>query len=70
KEQEADYFYKVGYKDATWNTLLENRISAALPLLAQDGSMLVRCDYNGSMYVRMLLDQHFGKENFRNEIII
>lgn len=70
KEQEADYFYKVGYKDATWNTLLENRISAALPLLAQDGCMLVRCDYNGSMYVRMLLDQCFGKENFRNEIII
>lgn len=70
KEQEADYFYKVGYKDSTWNTLLENRIRAAKPLLAESGCMFVRCDYNGSMYVRLLMDEIFGRENFRNEIVI
>ncbi len=70
KEQEADYFYKVGYKDSTWNTLLENRIRAARPLIGERGCMFVRCDYNGSMYVRLLLDELFGRENFRNEIVI
>lgn len=70
KEQEADYFYKVGYKDSTWNTLLENRIRAARPLIGKAGCMFVRCDYNGSMYVRLLLDEIFGRENFRNEIVI
>jgi adenine-specific DNA-methyltransferase len=70
KGHEADYFYKVGYKDSTWNTLLENRISAARPLMSNNGCIFVRCDYNGSMYVRLLLNDIFGKENFRNELII
>jgi len=30
----------------------------------------VRCDYNGNMYVRLLMNEIFGEENFRNEIVI
>jgi len=70
KENEADYLYKVGYKDATWITMLENRITLGRELLNGKGSIFVRCDYNGNMYVRMLLNEIFGKENFRNEIIV
>ena len=70
KEQEADYLYKVGYKDATWITMLENRIRLGRDLLNEKGSIFVRCDYNGNMYVRMLLNEIFGWENFRNEIIL
>jgi len=70
KEQEADYLYKVGYKDATWITMLENRIELGREFLNDKGSIFVRCDYNGNMYVRLLLNEIFGKDNFRNEIII
>lgn len=70
KEQEADYLYKVGYKDATWITMLENRIRLAKDLLNEKGSIFVRCDYNGNAYVRLLLNEIFGKENFRNEISV
>jgi len=70
KEQEADYLYRVGYKDATWITMLENRIRLGRDLLNEKGSIFVRCDYNGNMYVRMLLNEIFGKDNFRNEISI
>jgi len=70
KEQEADYLYKVGYKDATWITMLENRIRLGRELFDDKGSIFVRCDYNGNMYVRMLLNEIFGKENFRNEIVV
>ena len=45
KEQEADYLYKVGYKDATWITMLENRIRLGRDLLNERGSIFVRCDY-------------------------
>jgi adenine-specific DNA-methyltransferase len=68
KEQEADYLYKVGYKDSTWITMLENRIKLARDLLNERGSIFVRCDYNGNMYVRLLMNEIFGEENFRNEI--
>jgi adenine-specific DNA-methyltransferase len=70
KEQDADYLYNVKYKDSTWITMLENRISLARDLLKDTGSIFVRCDYNGNMYVRLLMNEIFGEENFRNEIII
>jgi len=70
KEQEADYFYSVKYKDSTWISLLENRLRLARDLLSDSGSIFVRCDYNGNMYVRLLMNEVFGEENFRNEIIL
>ncbi len=70
KEQDADYFYEVDYKDATWATMLENRIRLGRELLRDTGSIFVRCDYNGNWIVRPILDEIFGRENFRNEIVI
>ncbi|MCW3129604.1 MAG: site-specific DNA-methyltransferase [Methanophagales archaeon] len=70
KEQDADYFYSVKYKDATWITSLENRLHLARDVLKDTGSIFVRCDYNGNMYVRLLMNEIFGEENFRNEIVI
>ncbi|MCW1311614.1 MAG: site-specific DNA-methyltransferase, partial [Candidatus Parvarchaeota archaeon] len=70
KEQDADYLYTVKYKDSTWATMLENRLSLAKDLLRDTGSIFVRCDYNGNWIVRPLMDEIFGKENFRNEIDI
>jgi len=70
KEQEADYFYSVKFKDATWITMLENRLRLARDLLKDTGSIFVRCDYNGNMYVRLLMNDIFGEENFRNEIVL
>jgi adenine-specific DNA-methyltransferase len=70
KEQDADYLYNVKYKDSSWITLLENRLQLAKDLLNEKGSIFTRCDYNGNMYVRLLMNEIFGEENFRNEITI
>ncbi|MCS7200842.1 MAG: site-specific DNA-methyltransferase, partial [Patescibacteria group bacterium] len=70
KEENADYLYNVKYKDSTWATMLENRLRLARDLLNDTGSIFVRCDYNGNMYVRLLMNSIFGEENFRNEIVV
>ncbi|ARD85189.1 hypothetical protein FAD_1325 [Ferroplasma acidiphilum] len=70
KDKNADYLYNVKYKDATWITLLENRIRLAKDYLNEEGSIFVRCDYNGNMYVRLLMNDIFGGENFRNEMVV
>ncbi len=70
KEQDADYLYNVKYKDSTWISMLENRLRLAKELLNERGSIFVRCDYNGNMYVRLLMNEIFGEENFRNEIVV
>ncbi len=69
-EKNADFDYKVNYKDSNWATLLENRIRLAKEYLNEKGNIFVRCDYNGNYIVRMLLDEILVDENFRNEIII
>jgi very-short-patch-repair endonuclease len=64
------FLYRTNYKDANWATLLENRLRIAREWLNEKGSIFVRCDYNGNWIVRCLLDEIFGKENFRNEISV
>ncbi len=69
KETDADYLYSVKYKDAIWITMLENRLRLAKEFLKDTGSIFVRCDYNGNWLVRPLMNEIFGDENFRNEIV-
>jgi len=64
------FLYRTNYKDANWATLLENRLRIAKECLNEKGSIFVRCDYNGNWIVRCLMDEIFGKENFRNEISV
>jgi adenine specific DNA methylase Mod len=66
----ADFHYSVNYKDSTWITLLENRIRLGKEFLAEDGNFFLRCDYNGNMLMRLLLNDIFGEDRFGNEIII
>ncbi len=64
------FMYRTNYKDSNWASLLENRLRLAHELLSEDGSIFVRCDYNGNFIVRELLNQIFNEENYRNEIIL
>lgn len=68
KDYDAGFSYSVNFNDSAWVTLLDNRFRLAHDLLGEDGVMYVRCDSSGNMYVRLIMDDIFGRENFRNEI--
>ena len=38
-------------------------------LLAEDGAIYLHCDWNRSHHLRMILDEVFGSQNCRNEIV-
>lgn len=38
-------------------------------LLAENGSIYVHCDWHKSHHLRLIMDEVFGQDNFRNEII-
>ena len=38
-------------------------------LLAEDGSIYVHCDWRVNSYMRLILEEIFGKDNFKSEII-
>lgn len=48
---------------------LRETLTAALPLLREDGSIFVHVDWRTSHHVRLLLDDLLGEHRFRNEII-
>ena len=66
---------EIAYRD-TWGkgadsfiAMIYERLILMRDLLAEDGSIYVHCDWRVNSYLRLVLDEVFGKENFRNEII-
>ncbi|WP_405309945.1 site-specific DNA-methyltransferase [Methanobrevibacter sp.] len=49
--------------------MIYERLSLMKDLLADDGCIYVHCDWRVDAYIRLILDELFGKDNFRNEII-
>ena len=66
---------ELAYRD-TWGkgadsfiAMIYERLRIMNDLLADDGSIFVHCDSRVSGYLRLVLDEVFGKSNFRNHII-
>ncbi|MDD5530314.1 MAG: site-specific DNA-methyltransferase [bacterium] len=66
---------EIAYRD-TWSRgissylgMLYERLKLMHDLLADDGSIYVHCDYRVDSYLRLILDDIFGKDNFINEIV-
>jgi site-specific DNA-methyltransferase (adenine-specific) len=50
-------------------SLMKNVLNCVHRLLSPEGSLYLHIDYRTSPYVRILLDEIFGEDNFLNEII-
>ena len=66
---------EIAYRD-TWGNgsdsfiaMIYERISLMRDLLADDGSIFIHCDWRVNAYLRLVLDEIFGKEFFSNEFI-
>lgn len=66
---------ELAYRD-TWGkgadsfiAMIYERLSLMRDLLANDGSIYVHCDYRVNSYLRLIMDEIFGKDKFRNEVI-
>ncbi|MFP6078534.1 site-specific DNA-methyltransferase [Helicobacter pylori] len=65
----SDFAYIDKFQDSTWLSLMYNRLELAYDFLSPQGSFYLHLDNNANYLGRMLLNDIFGKENFRNEII-
>ena len=69
--KDGDYFE---FNDK-WNSLdeylkyIEKRLLEIKRILKKTGSIFLHCDTSASHHLRILLDNVFGKNNFRSEII-
>jgi len=62
--------YSAKTKGAEFVEFVRRRLIVAKELLSEDGSIFVRQDYHFGHYIKLVLDEVFGKENFRNEIVV
>lgn len=67
---ENDSFkYNDRFKHSTWLTFMKNRLEIAKDLLGGDGSIYVQMDVKEAHYLKIVMDEVFGRNNFRSEII-
>ncbi len=66
---------EIAYRD-TWGrgadsfiSMIYERLVLMRDLLAEDGCIYVHCDWRVNVYIRLILDEVFGKNNFLNHVI-
>ena len=62
--------YNDNFNHSTWLTFMKNRLTIARELLKDDGVIFVQCDDNEQAYLKVLMDEVFGRENFVNTISV
>lgn len=62
--------YSAKRKGADFVEFLRRRLILLREILAEDGVICVRLDYHFGHYMKVVLDEVFGKENFINELVI
>lgn len=61
--------YDDGIEHSLWLTLIRERLSVLRTLLADDGSIWVSIDDNESHYLKVLMDEVFGRSNFIANVV-
>ena len=73
--KEANLLEQIAYRD-TWGrgadsfiAMIYERLVLIRDLMHSEGSIYVHCDWRVTAYIRLALDEIFGSNNFRNEIV-
>ena len=73
--KEQSIIEEKAYRD-TWGkgadsfiSMIYERLALMWELLAEDGCIYVHCDWKMNSLIRVILDEVFGRHNFRNELI-
>lgn len=73
--KEPNLLEQIAYRD-TWGrgadsfvSMIYERIQLMKDLMHPEGSIFVHCDWRVTAYIRLVLDEIFGKDCIRNEII-
>jgi adenine-specific DNA-methyltransferase len=60
--------YEDGLEHSLWLSLISQRIKILRNLLAEDGSIWISLDENEIHYLKIVLDEIFGRSNFKTQI--
>jgi adenine specific DNA methylase Mod len=58
------------WKDHDYLAMMRSRLSNIWQLLSPTGSIFVHLDWHALHYIKIMMDEIFGPDNFRNEIVV
>ena len=61
--------YNDSFTHSAWLTFMKNRLEIAHQLLRVDGIIFISCDDRENAYLKVLMDNIFGRENFITNLI-
>ena len=61
--------YNDSFTHSTWLTFMRNRLEIARDLLHKNGSIWMNIDDYGAHYLKVLVDEIFGRENFVRNVL-
>ena len=68
---ENDSFrYNDSFNHSSWLTFMKNRLEVARELLSNDGAIFIQIDDKEMAYLKVLCDEIFGRENFKESIAV
>ena len=62
--------YNDSFNHSTWLTFMRNRLEVSKELLRSDGIIFVQCDDNEQAYLKVLMDDIFGAQNFVSNSVV
>lgn len=62
--------YNDNFNHSTWLTFMKNRLEVAKKLLCNSGTIYVQCDSREMAYLKVEMDEIFGKENYLSTITV
>lgn len=62
--------YDDNVEHSKWLSLMKQRLEILKNLLADDGAIFIHIDYNEESYLRVLMDEIFGRQNYRNNFVV
>ena len=62
--QQSFLHYDDALEHSVWLTMMRDRLLQIKTLLASDGSIWVHCDDSEQGYLKVMMDEVFGRENF------
>lgn len=67
--QQSFMHYDDALEHSVWLTMMRDRLAQVKTLVAPDGSVWVHCDDSEQAYLKVMMDEMFGRENFVASVI-